>query len=179
MLTQILLQDLQTQIGGKPVAKTETWYYGERAESLALMYLTRRSDLLVSRQEMDDGLDFLVTISKSRPYSGRIFGVEVRGTLSAPKSNKGIINIPLRLTKHETSLYKDIPFPICLFFFTMEDDKGYYRWMKEPLVEPKEQPRLVLSDGNELKTLTNEELDKIISKINKWYDKREATQPTA
>ena len=47
------------------------------------------------------------------------------------------------------------------------------------MVEPKEQPQLVLSEGNELKILTNEELDKIISKINKWYDKREAIQLTA
>jgi hypothetical protein len=166
-------------IGDKTVAKTEAWYYGQRAESLALMYLTRRNDLSVSRQEMHYGLDFLVTICKDRIYSGRIFGVEVKASLSALKSNKGIITLPIRLTKHEASLYKDFPFPICLFFFAMENDKGYYRWIKEPVIEPKEQPKLVLSEGNELKTLTNEELDKIISRINKWYNKREAIQPTA
>src|SRR5437868_3984345 len=98
MLTQIWPQDLQTPIGDKTVAKTEAWYYGQRAESLALMYLTRRSDLVISRQEMDYGLDFLVTICKDKIYSGRIFGVEVKTSLSAPKSSKGIITIPIRLT---------------------------------------------------------------------------------
>jgi hypothetical protein len=40
-----------TQIGDRVMATKEAWYIGQRSEALAIMYLTRRDDLIVSRQK--------------------------------------------------------------------------------------------------------------------------------
>jgi len=74
------------------------------------------------------------------------------------------------LAKLEPSALRDIPFPVCLFFFTMEDDQGYYKWVKESGLTSKRTPKLALNREPELKKLTNREIGKIISKVNAWYD---------
>lgn len=153
---------------------TKAWYLEERAESLALMYLTRRKDLIVQRQETDYGLDFLITIGKGQAPTGRIFGLEVKAALSLGEVKKDEPEIPNRFTKHERSLYGELPFPVCLFFFTMENDKAYYRWIKEPVVETDKAPKLEIPKAKVLKSLGTAELNKIVSKVNRWYDKRNA-----
>ena len=55
-------------------------------------------------------------------------------------------------------VFKDLPFPVCLFFFTLDNDKGYYRWILEPIIK----------EGNNvaLKFNENQELKKEIQKLN-------------
>jgi hypothetical protein len=144
----------------------QPWYYEERAQSLALMYLTRRKDLVIKKQQDDYGLDFLVTILHNEAYTGRIFGIEVVSALDLSKVT--------RFTKYQEALYNDIPFPICLFFFSMSDDKAYYRWIKKPVTEAKNWPYLELSQSQTLVSLTNRELERIINEVNMWYEKRNA-----
>jgi Domain of unknown function (DUF4365) len=153
------------------VTTKKAWYIGQRAESLALMYLTRRNDLIVSRQQENYGLDFLITVSKDRSYSGRLFGVQVKATASTPKSIQGdeIVEIKLNITPIE--YFTELPFPVCLFFFTLDNDHGYYKWILEPIIEEK-YPKLHWNLSNEFKQLTDEEIDKIISAVNRWYDNR-------
>ncbi|PHM05937.1 hypothetical protein [Nostoc sp. 'Peltigera malacea cyanobiont' DB3992] len=43
---------------------TAPWYIVRRAESLAVVYLTRRDDLIISQPTPNQGLDFLITITK-------------------------------------------------------------------------------------------------------------------
>ena len=159
-------------------AKKDAWYLGSRAESLALMYLTRRGDLKIERPSQDYGLDFMVVIPKGQAYSGRILGIETRAAVSARKTGKSAIALPAHIARGESSHLNDIPFPVCLFFFTMEDDQGYYKWVKEPPLVPKDSPRLLLNKGTELKKLTNREIDKIISKVTAWYDGNETVRST-
>jgi hypothetical protein len=103
----------------------------------------------------------------------RLFAVEAKGAVSAPRVGRSI-KCPVLFSNRERTVLKDIPFPVCLFFFTMEDDKGYYGWIKEPVVVPAHTPPLLMSNPSELKPLTNEELGRILSRIKKWYDMREA-----
>lgn len=144
--------------------KEQPWYYEERAQSLALMYLSRRKDLAIKRQQDDYGLDFLVTILKGESYTGRIFGIEATSALDLTKIS--------RFTKYQAALYNDIPFPICLFFFSMSDDKAYYRWIKEPVIDAENWPYLEMSQSQTLTALTNQELARIIAEVDIWYDKR-------
>ena len=63
----------------------QPWYIGLRSEALAIVYLTRRDDLIVSQPQAQGagGLDIIVTITKDGNSSGRMFGVELNATASS------------------------------------------------------------------------------------------------
>jgi hypothetical protein len=50
------------------------WFIAERARALAIVYLTRRSDLAIKKAGVSVGLEFLVYISKYRPALERPSG---------------------------------------------------------------------------------------------------------
>jgi hypothetical protein len=161
-----------TQIGDRVMATKEAWYIGQRAEALAIMYLTNRDDLIVSRQQEENGLDFLVTLLKDGNYTGRLFGVQVKATVSTPKlvQNDDIIEIKLDLQQLQS--LAELPFPVCLFFFTLENDQGCCKWILEPVIEDQKNPKLCFNKSNNFKKLTDEEIDNLVSAVNNWYDIR-------
>lgn len=152
----------------------EAWYIGQRSESLALMYLTRRDDLIISRQreQKDCGLDFLVTLLKDGSYTGRLFGVEVKATVSSPQliEHKDIVEIQVDLDLSQFMI--EFPFPVCLFFFTLENGQGYYKWILEPVMVEGNYSRLSLNNSNDFYRLTNEGISNIVWTVNRWYDSR-------
>ena len=166
--------------------RSENQFQAFRAENLALMYLTRRDDLLITKQEVAP--DFLVTLTKQGTYSGRIFGVEVKALHNAPEKREGNILFRVNYTFQEYSLYQVITFPVCLFFFTMENDLGYYKWIRQPVIGPEGDTGLALNievmkrkedhggkpvavtERSELNLLTQEEIDKVVSQVDCWYD---------
>lgn len=154
------------------MSTTETWYTTQRAESLAVMHLTRRDDLIVSRQREDYGLDLLVTISKDGRQSGRIFGVEVKASYSLPASAKQGSRFRIHYRSGFAQALYELPFPVCVFHFTMEDDKGYYKWILEPEDEPGAYPILKHITDTLFTRLTDGEISKIVNKVNHWYDRR-------
>ncbi|HAJ58467.1 MAG TPA: hypothetical protein DCP31_03695, partial [Cyanobacteria bacterium UBA8543] len=102
-------------------------FINERAKHLAVVYLTRRQDLVTERMTADYGFDILVTILRDKLPTGRVFGVQVKGQ---DKAFKDIQELSLSFTGKETNYFLDLPFPVCVFLFTMEDDRGYYRWIR-------------------------------------------------
>ncbi|NEP12602.1 MAG: DUF4365 domain-containing protein [Symploca sp. SIO2C1] len=150
----------------------EAWYIGQRAESLAMMYLTRRNDLVVSRQQEEQDLDFLVTLLKDGSYTGRIFGVQVTATVSTPKSNQSNDSVNIKIPLEQNKLLTELPFPVCLFFFSLGNNQGYYKWILEPVIEAQQNLQLLFNGKSELKELTDEAIGKIISVVNSWYDSR-------
>jgi len=155
------------------MATKEAWYIGQRSEALTIMYLTRRDDLIVSRQKEEDrGLDFLVTLLKDGGYSGRLFGVQVKATVSNPKLVQRDDIIEIKSALKPLQSLTELPFPVCLFFFTLENDQGYYKWILEPVLEAPKNSKLFFNKSNEFKKLTDEEIANIISVVNSWYDSR-------
>ncbi|MBD2246028.1 DUF4365 domain-containing protein [Nostoc sp. FACHB-888] len=155
---------------------TAPWYIGRRAESLAVVYLTRRDDLIISQPTLNQGLDFLITITKDGVYTGRLFGIEVKATDSTSNLKKH--NDILKLDKNRLSRlenFKDLPFPVCLFFFILQNDQGYYKWILEPKIDGEKQVKLHFNEDDELKNLDDKEIANIISSINSWYDHRNNT----
>ncbi|MDF5738616.1 MULTISPECIES: DUF4365 domain-containing protein [unclassified Nostoc] len=155
---------------------TAPWYIGRRAESLAVVYLTRRDDLIISQPTPNQALDFLITITKDGVYTGRLFGIEVKATNSTSNLKKH--NDILKLDKDRLSIlekFKDLPFPVCLFFFILENDQGYYKWILEPKIDGEKQVKLHFNEDDELKNLDDKEIANIISSINSWYDHRNNT----
>jgi hypothetical protein len=145
-----------------------------RAQNLATFYLTRRDDLAVIQQDKEYRLDFLLKIIKDSESTEKLFGIEVKGVRPPEDQSKPSELKTFRIKDSQLNLLKNLPFPICLFIFTIENDKGYYRWINEPITEPGRFRRLMPSKKDELTTLTNREVDKIVARVSKWYDTPEA-----
>lgn len=161
---------------------TQVWYIEQRAEQLTFVYLSRHDELDIKKQDSDydSGLDFLVSIVENGKYTGKVFGVLVKANLSLEPIQQGI-SLPnsFILNIDEPALPEDIPFPLCLFVFAMENDAGYYRWLKEPQFDSKGKPELVLNKVREFKKLTKAELNNIVSQVNLWYEKKSHQIATA
>lgn len=151
----------------------QAWYIGQRAESLTILYLTRRDDLIVTPQPSCYGLSFLVEISKSASRSGRIFGIQIEATVNNTKlfeNDHKIFEIKQDLPS--TDSISELPFPVCLFFWTLNNDEAYYKWILEPVIETQNYPRLLFNQSQVFKRLNNEKIEKIVSTVNNWYDSR-------
>lgn len=99
----------------------QPWYIGLRSEALAIVSLTRRDDLLVSQQQKDKdtGLDLLVKITKDGNYTGRIFGVQVKATVSSSELIQDDDIFKLKNQEYNNlKVFRDLPFPVCLLFIT-------------------------------------------------------------
>lgn len=144
-------------------------FIAERAENLAVVCLTRRDDLLVSRTSTSDsGLGLLVTVRRDGVPTGRVFGVETKARMEALRE-PGAARV--RPTAAESRRFQDIAFPVCVFLFTMGDDQGYYRWLQEPVIGPNRQPALRMTD-NGWTALDNGALARIVEAVDAWYDAR-------
>jgi hypothetical protein len=63
----------------------------------------------------------------------------------------------------------EFPFPVCLLYFTMQNNEGRYTWIAEPVLEDGH-PVLTYHGEADAKKLDKEALDSIIDKINLWFD---------
>ncbi|MEM8641501.1 MAG: DUF4365 domain-containing protein [Cyanobacteria bacterium P01_G01_bin.54] len=143
-------------------------FVGERAENLAVVYLSRSRNLAIERMTSDYGLDMLVTILRDDTLpTGRVFGVQV-------KAQDGVIKdaweeISLNLSQQERNYLKELPFPVCALFFTMDDDQGYYKWLRYPTENKTNLYSLAQAAWRSLETLPIEQL---IVEVNIWYDEQ-------
>ena len=148
--------------------ENQEWFVAERTRALAMVHLTRRDDLKVVKAEPGLGLEFIVAVAKeSGVPSLRQFGVALRGTKS-PVTVAHLDKV-LRPTMQSFARRDAFPFPICLFHFTMDDDKGYYTWVAEPAVADGE-ARLLRRQAAHCETLDRAALDQIVGQVDRWYD---------
>jgi hypothetical protein len=64
-------------------------------------------------------------------------------------------------------------YPVCLFFFTMRDEKAYFSWLAEPVLTDGA-PKLVHHGKADCVELTDDLLDQVVERIVGWYDAVEA-----
>jgi hypothetical protein len=142
-------------------------FLAERVRALATVYLTRRDDLRIETKE-GLGLDFLVYILKEEDPSQRPFGVLLRAEMApvTPEQANALLH-PSVSSFRELGTF---PYPVCLFFFTMRDDKGYFTWLLEPLVNGQGKPRLRARSEADCKPLDREAIDRIVATVDHWYD---------
>jgi hypothetical protein len=132
----------------------------ERARLLAFVVLTRRDDVVVDRGGSHLGFDYLVSLGSNGTPTGRVFGVHVEGR------DVGQAALPLSRDPVEA---EDAPFPVCVFLFMMEDDRGYYRWLKEPVVARGRSQLRKPADARWV-DLDTAALGEIVGRVNQWYD---------
>jgi Domain of unknown function (DUF4365) len=58
----------------------------ERAQHLAIVYLTRSPDLVIERMPAEYGIDLLVTLLSDRSPTGRMFGIQIKSQDKAFKN---------------------------------------------------------------------------------------------
>jgi hypothetical protein len=114
---------------GRP--STQQHFIVERSRALAVVYLTRREDLIVTEETAKVGVDLWVTLKRE---GHRKFVVEVRGGWAAVTS--GRVNQAVQPSLQQVLRYRPFPFPVVLFYFTMEDNESWYTWVAEPVVLP-------------------------------------------
>ena len=156
------------------MADKEPWYMGLRAESLLMVHLTRRDDLVVRVTRSDDtGLDCLVTITRDHRDTGRVFGVILKASRSLrPSVVPGDAGYKLPVKLRPETIPKDVPFPLCLIVFSMDDDQGYYRWIKRPILNPSGQANLRLHEDERFAKLDSDAIDTIVQEVVDWYQAR-------
>lgn len=149
------------------MSNPQPWFVEERAEHLALMHLTRRDDLRVVRQRHESGMDLLVTVLNDGLFSGRQFGVVLSARMGGQKPPR----MTSRAVAAERDRYRDVPFPACMFFFSLDTDLGWYRWIVEPRLDDAS-VALDLPGQMLFSALTLSSLAALVDRVNAWYDAR-------
>jgi len=148
------------------MTKTQPWYVTQRAEALAMMHLTRRDDLVVRQSAADQ--DLLVQLRENGAVTGRMFGVQIKAVESGEAVVRKQRAAVREVLAHQNDLLRDVPFPVCMLFFTLDSDTGYYAWVVEPSDDPAGL-RLVRADGCEFHDLDEQGLDRIVEDVEEWY----------
>ncbi len=148
----------------------DEWFLTERTRALAIMHLTRRDDLKVMNpgDAEDHGIALLVNLEKPSSRSLRPFGVALDASVSPTTEVR--LNKALRSRIRTFLRSGDYPYPVCLFYFTMQDNKGYFTWLGEPVVTKEGQPQLLRREKPDCKPLEREALDAIVGQVDCWYD---------
>ena len=149
-----------------PELKFKEWFVGERAKALAMVLLTRRGDLEVREAKAEIGLDYTVRIKSGEGAGPRVFGILLRATMSPVTIKQA--NAQLKPTM-KSLVTADVVMPVCVFYFTVKDDQGYYTWGHEPVVE-KGQAKLHARAEPDCRPLDDRSLAEIVALVNAWYD---------
>lgn len=146
----------------------QPWYVNLRARSHAVLWLTQRDDLRVVYQSSGaSGVDMLVVIQRDGHISTRQFGV----VLAARRNGSSAPRLDIQTISHERATYSEATFPICMLSFSANSERGWFRWIVEPVVAPGE-AGLELSSQIHFEPVTDELLDCVITRVNDWYDAR-------
>ena len=153
-----------------------TWH---RTEALARVFLTRRADVEVAPfgSGIESGIDLYVRIipSKEGDPGGLFgFGVQLRGTgISLPDeaaaNRYGRHLRPGKIHGRERE-FQQYYFPVLVLLFTMDEDRGYYAWVTEPILAADEcKPHLRRATKLEFSRIQRDTIDDIVERVRGWY----------
>lgn len=147
---------------------TQLRFIAERVRALAVVYLTRREDLIVTEEGTDVGVDLWVTLNLEDKEGHRKFGVVLTGVWTAVTANHA--NKVLNPTMQKMLRYGPFSLPVVLFFFTMENNEGWYTWASEPVVLSKGEFELVQHGEASCRPLDSGAINEIVETVDRWYD---------
>ena len=146
-------------------------FLADRVRALAAVILTRRDDLSIAETRQGTGLDLHVYIDREDKPMRVAFGVLLRGVgspMTADQANK-----VLGPAIGQFQGLRKFTYPVCLFFFTMRDEKAYFSWLAEPVLTGGA-PKLVHHGMAACVELTDGLLGQVVERIVGWYDAVEA-----
>ena len=145
----------------------------QRARILALVEFTSRSDLQVIGDFQAYGeFDLVVNVLSGTKVSQKYFGVKLEGTTQ-------LLSNPDEATLCLRSIYKEEAkeplrksgFPVITLLFSMRNDRGFYSWQIEPIIDGTNQPRLKPHVKIFCSPFDRSALGEIVERVNEWYDK--------
>ena len=140
-------------------------FLADRVRALAAVILTRRDDLTIAETKQSTGLDLHVFIDREDKPMRLAFGVLLRGA-AAPLPADGA-NQVLGPTLGQFQGLRKFTYPVCLFFFTMRDERAYFAWLTEPVLTGGA-PKLVHHGRANCVELTDDLLDQVVERIVGW-----------
>jgi Domain of unknown function (DUF4365) len=148
-------------------------FVAERAYNLALTHLPPRDGVRFMRGDPETGIDLLVTVDAREGAPAPIFGVQLA---ARRRKVAGAGRLDTISDGHAQRPIADPSIPVCLFLFTMEDDRGYYRWLREPTLTRKHAATLREPAGVRWTELSAAEIDRVFAEILAWYRARPRRQ---
>ncbi|WP_165224785.1 DUF4365 domain-containing protein [Aquisphaera insulae] len=145
--------------------ETEPWFVTERSEALAAALLTTSEDVRVREERGRDGsLDLVAEIRGEAPLSLQLFVVRVKGTTS---SDPGDWRPGVEALFHGHASPPHVP--VCVFVVDVRENRAFYAWAAEPMVEPKG-ATLRSHEVGTFRSLTPATVGEIIDRVRTWYD---------
>jgi hypothetical protein len=145
-----------------------------RTQALAVIYLTRRRDLVITDLNMkaDTGIDLFVCVERDDPLARPLFGVLVRGGVKSATPVE--VDKLLDATFAKFVRRGHFAYPVCLFYFTMREDQAFFTWLAEPVTDPAGEPKLLHHKKAKCRVLTDHLLNDAVERIVRWYDALQA-----
>ena len=145
-----------------------------RSEAMATVFLT--GDLRVSvfrvgqLGQLGDVDQLAMLHTEDAGAIHKIFGVIVKGT-SHPVPNARAAEKYLNPWKLSRSVknHPTFPLPTIILLFSMYDDRGYFAWYTEPIVQGSA-PKLMSHDTFTCQTTMGPAIRTIVERVSKWYD---------
>src|SRR5437016_5479940 len=116
----------------------------KRVRALTMMHLTRREELLVEEVKDEIGLDYIVRFHSKGKAGLREFAIQVAGVW--PTATKDDADQALRPALQRLKRHGPFLRPVCVFFFTMQNDGAWYTWFVEPIEADGAKPTLRCRD---------------------------------
>ena len=147
--------------------KPEFTFLARRVHARALVLLTSRHDLTVMEVGDNSGIDLLVSIRKEKFRAIEQFGVILQGTVQEANTPEAASHLSNALMPKNLR-FKPLSIPICVFFFSMVGDPGYYAWLYEPATTH-EVAKLRRHSKLECKRLDEEALEEIVDRVDRYF----------
>lgn len=144
----------------------EPWYVESQAEAFAILELTNRADVNVTRTPRLPGLDLLLSLTGSNGQV-RHFGVVIIPRVTAAEPAL----IDLERIERDVEFFGEIAFPVLMTSFAADEPAGEFRWIAEPQIQTG-RPMLVLNPSREFRPLTQDVLARVFRQIEEWYERR-------
>jgi hypothetical protein len=138
----------------------------KRARALASVLLTRRKGAMIEDTEVGSGIDLVVTLPARRKAGLRQLGVELKSALEPATAEQATA---ILRAKWPIPTYGPFPFPVVVFFFTMQNDGAWYSWVAEPVIADGK-AQLPLRNEPDCQPLTDDSLEELLDRVDAWYD---------
>jgi len=145
-----------------------------RADLLAFLHLTDRADLLVDRlASREPGTDFHVTLVENGIATEKSFRVMfhgIAGSVAHPAELKDRLMGEMKMDATRPGV------PVCVFVFTMGDDRRYCGWVNEPAVNGSAGLRSWKPAEIRWRALDADAIAGIVAAVSAWYEAQRRAQ---
>lgn len=150
------------------MTRTEkTSFMMRRARAVATVLLTGRDDLMMTDMPAGAGVDLLVSILKEKTVPSHQFGIILKGTVTVLRSARAASRALNSMMDGAEAVATSIP--LCIFFFNMTGNDGFYAWQVEPALVG-DLPKLRHPSPLACEPLDDRALQAIIDRVDAYYD---------